>query len=195
MGKGMNKAERLDRLKLLYCQRSFSDVEMAERLGVDRTTVYRDRIELEREHPFVEEEGRYRIDRRRYISNVRLNMTEALSLYLAAGVIATDALRPRKHSQRIGEDRSFPAPTDDRAPGQSSRAHFAATQRPAPRGGLRDGGAGVGGKPATAPGLSPAEQPACPHASFRSLSVGAVALERQRLCHRPQRPGAQGDHA
>ena len=84
MGRGMNKAERLDKLKLLYCQRSFSDAEIAERLGVDRTTVYRDRIELELEHPFVVEDGRYRIDRRRYISNVRLNMTEALSLYLAA---------------------------------------------------------------------------------------------------------------
>lgn len=84
MGKGMTKAERLDRMKLLYCERAFSDAEMSERLGFDRSTIYRDRIELEREHPFVEEDGRYRIDRRRYISNVRLNMTEALSLYLAA---------------------------------------------------------------------------------------------------------------
>lgn len=85
MGKGMTKAERLDRMKLLYCERAYSDVEMSERLGVDRSTIYRDRIDLEREHPFIEEEGgRYRIDRQRYISNVRLNMTEALSLYLAA---------------------------------------------------------------------------------------------------------------
>ncbi len=85
MSKGMTKAERLDRMKLLYCERAYSDVEMSERLGVDRSTIYRDRIDLEREHPFIEEEGgRYRIDRQRYISNVRLNMTEALSLYLAA---------------------------------------------------------------------------------------------------------------
>lgn len=84
MSKGMTKAERLDKMKLLYCERSFSDAEMSERLVVDRSTIYRDRIALEREHPFVEEDGRYRIDRQRYISNVRLNMTEALSLYLAA---------------------------------------------------------------------------------------------------------------
>ncbi len=85
MSKGMTKAERLDRMKLLYCERAYSDIEMSERLGVDRSTIYRDRIDLEREHPFIEEEGgRYRIDRQRYISNVRLNMTEALSLYLAA---------------------------------------------------------------------------------------------------------------
>lgn len=85
MGKGMAKAERLDRMKLLYCERAFSDAEMGDRLGCDRSTIYRDRIELERQHPFVEEDGaRYRIDRRRYISSVRLNMTEALSLYLAA---------------------------------------------------------------------------------------------------------------
>lgn len=84
MSKGMNKAERLDRMKLLYCERAYSDAEMSDRLGVDRSTIYRDRIALEGEHPFIEEEGRYRIDRQRYISNVRLNMTEALSLYLAA---------------------------------------------------------------------------------------------------------------
>lgn len=85
MSRGMNKAERLDQMKLWYCQRSYSDVEMSDRLGVDRSTIYRDRIELERVHPFIEdEEGRYRIDRRRYISNVRLGMVEALSLYLAA---------------------------------------------------------------------------------------------------------------
>ncbi len=84
MSKGMNKAERLDRMKLLYCERAYSDAEMSDRLGVDRSTIYRDRIALEGEHPFIEEDGRYRIDRQRYISNVRLNMTEALSLYLAA---------------------------------------------------------------------------------------------------------------
>jgi CRISPR-associated endonuclease/helicase Cas3 len=53
MGKGMNKAERLTAMKQLYVQRAFTDIEMAERLDVDRTTVYRDRLELEGEYPFL----------------------------------------------------------------------------------------------------------------------------------------------
>jgi len=36
---GMNKAERLEEMKRLYIQRAFSDIEMAERLGVDRTLI------------------------------------------------------------------------------------------------------------------------------------------------------------
>jgi len=74
MGKGMTKAERLDRMKLLYCERAFSDAEMGERLGCDRSTIYRDRIELERQHPFVAE-----------------------SLSGCAARLAADALCPREH--------------------------------------------------------------------------------------------------
>lgn len=84
-GRGCSRAERLTEMKRLYVQRAFSDAEMAERLGVDRTTVYRDRIALEQDYPFVEEPlGRYRIDRNRLISEIRLNPYEALFLYLPA---------------------------------------------------------------------------------------------------------------
>ena len=48
---GMNKAERLEEMKRLYIQRAYSDIEMAERLGVDRTLIYRDRIELTSQYP------------------------------------------------------------------------------------------------------------------------------------------------
>ncbi len=86
MSKGMKRAIRLKEMERLYSERAFSDAEMAERLRVDRTVVFRDRKELEKNHvPFLEESpGRYRIDRRNYLSNVRLNVREALSLYLAA---------------------------------------------------------------------------------------------------------------
>ncbi len=85
MGRGYTRAERLSEMKRLYVQRAFSDAELAERLAVDRTTVYRDRIALEQEYPFVEESpGRYRIDRNRLISEIRLNPHEALFLYLPA---------------------------------------------------------------------------------------------------------------
>jgi CRISPR-associated endonuclease/helicase Cas3 len=81
----MTKSERLAEMKRLYIQRAFTDMEMAERLGVDRTTVYRDRIELTGEYPIEpDEEGRYRIDRSKLISEIKVNLHEALALYLAA---------------------------------------------------------------------------------------------------------------
>ena len=81
----MTKVERLEEMQRLYLQRAYTDIEMAERLGVDRTSVYRYRNELEAKAPFVQEDdGRYRIDRSRFISDVRVNMSEALALYLAA---------------------------------------------------------------------------------------------------------------
>ncbi|NOZ29927.1 MAG: WYL domain-containing protein, partial [Chloroflexi bacterium] len=80
----MSRAKRLQEMERLYYQRAFSDIEMAQRMGVDRTVIYRDRRELETEIPFIEESpGKYRIDRRRYLSHIRLDVREALSLYLA----------------------------------------------------------------------------------------------------------------
>lgn len=89
MSRGMTRAERLQEMERIYTQHQggLTDIEMAERLGVDRTTVYRDRVELTRHMPVVEVEGelgRFRIDRMRYLSSIRVNLTEALALYLAA---------------------------------------------------------------------------------------------------------------
>ncbi|GER79726.1 conserved hypothetical protein [Candidatus Denitrolinea symbiosum] len=81
---GMNKAERLEEMKRLYIQRAYSDIEMAERLEVDRTTVYRDRMDLTGEYPVEpDEQGRYHIPRAKLISEIKLNLHEALTLYLA----------------------------------------------------------------------------------------------------------------
>lgn len=81
---GMTKAERLEEMKRLYIQRAYSDLEMAERLGVDRTTIYRDRVELTREYPVEpDDQGRYCIPRSKLISEIKLNLHEALTLYLA----------------------------------------------------------------------------------------------------------------
>lgn len=85
MSHGMTRAQRLQEMERLYLMRAYSDIEMADRLGVDRTTIYRDRIELEGRIPiYQDEEGRYRVNRSTYISDLRLNLAEALSLYLAA---------------------------------------------------------------------------------------------------------------
>ncbi len=82
---GMNKAERLEEMKRLYIQRAFSDIELAERLGVDRTLIYRDRIELTAQYPIEKDNaGRYRIPRTKLISEIKVNLHEALTLYLAA---------------------------------------------------------------------------------------------------------------
>jgi len=87
MNRGMTKAERLREMERLYVQHrnGFTDAELAERFGVDRTTVFRDRRELECEIPFNEvAPGRWAIDRTKYLSSIRVNLTEALALYLAA---------------------------------------------------------------------------------------------------------------
>ena len=82
---GMTKSERLQEIKRLYIQRAYSDIEMAERLQVDRTTVYRDRVELTTEYPVEpDNDGRYHIARSKLISEIKVNLHEALSLYLAA---------------------------------------------------------------------------------------------------------------
>lgn len=85
MTRSMNKAERLREMERLYIQRPFSDAEMAKRLGVNRSTIYRCRLDLSLEHPIEEDDdGRHFIERSRYLGNIRVNLHEALALYLAA---------------------------------------------------------------------------------------------------------------
>lgn len=82
----MTKTERLTELKRLYIQRAWSDIELAEKLNTRRETIYRDRTELEAEgYPFIEVgHGRWKIDRTRFLSEIKVNLHEALALYLAA---------------------------------------------------------------------------------------------------------------
>ncbi|GAP10225.1 CRISPR-associated helicase Cas3/ [Bellilinea caldifistulae] len=86
---GLTKSERLEEMKRLYIQRAYSDKELAERLGVNRTQIYRDRIELSREYPIEKDQnGRYHIPRSKLLSEIKVNLLEALTLYLAASKIA-----------------------------------------------------------------------------------------------------------
>lgn len=85
MGQALTKAERLREMERLYYQRAYSDADMVARFGVARSTIYRDGMELEAQLPFVEDTpGQWRLARDGYLSNIRLNMAEALTLYLAA---------------------------------------------------------------------------------------------------------------
>lgn len=89
MNRAMAKAERIIEMRRLYGLRAYSDREMAEHFGVDAATIYRTRIEIEAEYPLIrEDDGRYRLDRSRNISGIRLNLTEALSLYVAGRRLA-----------------------------------------------------------------------------------------------------------
>ena len=86
MGQRSNqRALLLREMERLYGDRAWSDAELAERLGVNRTTVYRTRRFMEEELsiPFLDgPPGHYHIDRRRRLANIQLTPTEALALYL-----------------------------------------------------------------------------------------------------------------
>lgn len=90
MSRGLTRAERLQEMERLYLQRAYSDSDLADRLSspehrVDRTTVYRDRLALEGRLPIeADEQGRYRINKMKYLPQIHVNLAEALSLYLAA---------------------------------------------------------------------------------------------------------------
>ena len=84
--RGESRAERLRIMAELYPLRAYSDQEMADYLHVTRETVYKDRQSLADsghvfETPF---EGRHKIRRTSYISNVGLTLFQSLPLYLFA---------------------------------------------------------------------------------------------------------------
>jgi len=102
MAGSMKKAECLNEMERLYLQRAYSDVEIAERLGVDRTTAYRYRMELSSgDNPLPidqDEHGKWKIARSRYLSNIRVNLYESLSLYLAARRASQQSRLAGKHT-------------------------------------------------------------------------------------------------
>jgi predicted DNA-binding transcriptional regulator YafY len=85
MSRGMSKAARLQRVEALLSSspKGCSVRQIADALGVHRTTIWRDLNELSCEVPVQQEDNRYRIDRNDYISSVRLSRSESLLLYLA----------------------------------------------------------------------------------------------------------------
>ncbi len=98
MSKGLSRAERLREMERLYLEHGWTDIEMAERLGVDRTTVYKDRDLLSSECPIEpDDDGRYKINRTRYLSHIRVNAYEALALYLPARRAARQTLVAQPH--------------------------------------------------------------------------------------------------
>lgn len=106
MSRAINRAQRLREMELLFLERPYSDQEMADALGVRRETAYEDRVALETqdEIPFIEvERGRRRIDRTRYLPNLRVNLHEQLALYLALRRVSRQTRTAQPHVRRALE--------------------------------------------------------------------------------------------
>jgi CRISPR-associated endonuclease/helicase Cas3 len=85
MKRTLRRAERLQRIEeiLLVHKDGCTTSELVQKLGVSRTTIWRDLRDLAKVLPWYQEDDRYLIDRRNYVSNVRLSVAESLMLYLA----------------------------------------------------------------------------------------------------------------
>jgi predicted DNA-binding transcriptional regulator YafY len=91
MSRLLNRAERLRAIeRLLYRASSgLRVVEIAKACEVDRRTIYRDLDLLSVSGvPIWQDEGRFGIERDRYLTTVRLNFNEAFALYMAARLLA-----------------------------------------------------------------------------------------------------------
>lgn len=88
----INRAARLEKIQqlLYHAPEGLSVAALAARCAVHRTTMYRDieTLSTEMEAPVWEHAGRFGIDRTRYLTPVRLNLHEALALYIAARLLA-----------------------------------------------------------------------------------------------------------
>jgi len=91
MSRLLNRAERLRAIeRLLYrAPNGMRVVEIANACEVDRRTIYRDLDLLSVGGvPIWQDEGRFGIERERYLTTVRLNFNEAFALYMAARLLA-----------------------------------------------------------------------------------------------------------
>ncbi|MGQ9547279.1 MAG: helix-turn-helix transcriptional regulator [Roseiflexus sp.] len=89
--RAQSKAARLRRIEhLLYnAVDGLRVIDLAERCGVNRRTIYRDLAALEEIGvPVWQHDGRYGIERETYLSTVQLNLNEAVALFFAARLLS-----------------------------------------------------------------------------------------------------------
>ncbi len=93
-----NKAERLLKMEMLLLSHpeGLTQAEMARHLGVNRSTVNRNLCDFQKIYPtIVYDNGRISLDRSAYLLNVAFTLHEAMSVHLAARLMAT---RMDKHN-------------------------------------------------------------------------------------------------
>ena len=86
MSRLSTRTERLRQLEELLASapQGLSAIDLAGRLGVDRRTVYRDLDFLSTQDiPLWQDDGRFGVQRTRYLATIRLSLHEALALVLA----------------------------------------------------------------------------------------------------------------
>jgi predicted DNA-binding transcriptional regulator YafY len=93
------KADRLLQIEalLLANPQGLTQSEIARRIGVNRSTVNRYMPDLPGQ-VFIDDIGRWKIDREAYLINVRFNLHEALAVHLAARLLATRMERQNPHA-------------------------------------------------------------------------------------------------
>jgi predicted DNA-binding transcriptional regulator YafY len=106
MGGAIPKSQRLVRLErqLARSPEGVRITDLAELLGVYRSTVYRDIEALEQTGlPIWQEEGRVGLLVDRYLAPLRLNIFEALSLFIAARLLSRQSKERDPHVESLME--------------------------------------------------------------------------------------------
>jgi len=97
MKRAANKAERLLQIEVLLLEHpeGLTQAEIARRVGVNRSTIYRYLPDLDQFCVYETPDGKLAIDRDHYLTDVRLTLHEAMAFHLAARLMAT---RTDKHN-------------------------------------------------------------------------------------------------
>ncbi|RMF66945.1 MAG: helix-turn-helix domain-containing protein, partial [Calditrichaeota bacterium] len=107
----MTQTIDLEEMKRIYAEPNYgyTDAELADRFGTTRSAIYKARKRLEDSGiEFIQtERGRYRIDRRRFVSNIRVSTPEALVLYVAARKLSRHTGFTHKHVQNALDKLSY----------------------------------------------------------------------------------------
>lgn len=101
MGRAIGKAERLLQIEALLLEypEGLSQAEIARRIGVNRSTVYRYLPDLTARFAVYEtDDGWLAIDRDHYLMNVRLTLHESMAVHLAARLMATRTDKQNPHA-------------------------------------------------------------------------------------------------
>jgi len=101
MERALARAERLNSVERLLYQslHGMTVPEIAAKLGRHRSTVYRDIASLSgMEVPVWEKDGRFGLNRDKYLTTVRLTLHEALALYLAARLLSAHSDKHNPHA-------------------------------------------------------------------------------------------------